>query len=286
MRYLEAAKPSNWYLSSAMVSKSSLQLSMLLALGILVGITETFLLNQVFGNWTNSIKALQTCEEVIDHAEDLRIISRCIDYLAIKACSDPSGKILQPTGEDRWFDDASSLRLPLLKRLIDAVEERGMKQENIAMAVMYYTRKHATTDDHLVIETPTTLAETLFDNYLAEVAPDVNYKPAKLDAIAAAVPDYARPLDDEVYQTIAEYMKANPWITDSEREHICRLMNLQMLSLEASTHAAHNERLPLRVIVQVLFSEQLKLMTYVSGWFFVARLSELENECMCLKQEL
>ena len=47
-------------------------------------------------------------------------------------------------------------------------------------------------------------------------------------------------------------------------------MNCQKLSLEVSTHAAQNERLPLRVIVQVLFFEQLRLQTAVSGWFFVS----------------
>lgn len=47
-------------------------------------------------------------------------------------------------------------------------------------------------------------------------------------------------------------------------------MNCQKLSLEASTHAAQNERLPLRVIVQVLFFEQLRLRTSIAGWFFVS----------------
>lgn len=330
--------------------------------GNLVGMTETFL-NEVFANWTDSIKALQTCEEVIDYAEDLHIISRCVDSLAIKACADPSlfnwpvggggksatsaedeshlwngisasSKMLQPTGEDWWFDDASFLSLPLFKRLITAIETRGMKLENIAMAVMYYTRKHVplmnrqVNMDEQVIETsntseaeqkacleeiigllpskkgvnptkfllrllqtsmvlhtsqtsrenlerqignqldqaalvdllipnmgysetlydvecvlrmieqfvssteqaglvpspciieeghlvkdgsdlltPTTLVATLVDGYLAEVAPDVNLKLAKFEAIAAAIPDYARPLDDGVYHAIDVYLK-------------------------------------------------------------------------------
>lgn len=98
-------------------------------------------------------------------------------------------------------------------------------------------------------------------------------------------------------------------------------MNCQKLSLEASTHAAQNERLPLRVIVQVLFFEQLRLRTSISGWFFVSdnlensqnpngnlglpksnsthqmnpaldgenmreRVSELEKECSSIKNEL
>lgn len=102
-------------------------------------------------------------------------------------------------------------------------------------------------------------------------------------------------------------------------------MNCQKLSLEASTHAAQNERLPLRVIVQVLFFEQLRLRTSIAGWFFVSdnlessqnpsrnlvltrndvhgqavatqdraiavdemkeRVSELEKECLNMKEEI
>ncbi|XP_010553006.1 PREDICTED: BTB/POZ domain-containing protein At5g03250 [Tarenaya hassleriana] len=425
--------------------------------GNLVGMTEGFL-NEVFGNWTDSIKALQTCEEVVNYAEELHIISRCVDSLAIKACADPSlfnwpvgGKNIsarireddaslwngisasgrcQPTGEDWWFDDASCLSLFLFKRLVLAVESRGMKPESIASAVMYYARRHipvmnrqVNMDEQVSVEmlspseaeqrvcleeivgllpskkgvtptkfllrllqtgmvlhasqssredlekrvglqldqaalvdllipnigysetlydidcvlrmiehfvsaeqgggvmasppcimeegqlvkegadalTPLTMVANLIDGYLAEVAPDVNLKLVKFEAIASAIPDYARPLDDGVYHAVDVYLKAHPWITDSEREQICRLMNCQKLSLEASTHAAQNERLPLRVIVQVLFFEQLRLRTSISGWFFVSenlengenpsgtvkeRVSELEKECMNMKQEL
>lgn len=66
-------------------------------------------------------------------------------------------------------------------------------------------------------------------------------------------------------------------------------MNCQKLSLEASTHAAQNERLPLRVIVQVLFFEQLRLRTSISGWFFVSdNLESSQNqndECNRTEQE-
>jgi hypothetical protein len=116
--------------------------------------------------------------------------------------------------------------------------------------------------------------------------------------------------------------QSHAWMTESEKEQICRLMNCQKLSLEASTHAAQNERLPLRVVVQVLFFEQLKLRTSVAGWFFASdtlenptnlsgnlalvrndgntthnnpvvafdhmkgRVAELEKECLSMKQDL
>lgn len=122
-----------------------------------------------------------------------------------------------------------------------------------------------------------------------------------------------------MFMTNTILLQAHPWLMDSEREQFCRLMNCQKLSLEASTHAAQNERLPLRVIVQVLFFEQLRLRTSVTSWLFVSdnidnsqnlglprsigtgggqldpeqggenlrdRVSELEKECSSIRNEL
>ncbi|KAL6534178.1 hypothetical protein OROHE_013103 [Orobanche hederae] len=397
--------------------------------GNLITQTESFL-DEVFGNWTDTIKALETCEEVLQYAEDLHIISRCINSLAMKACADPtlfnwpvSGcneqtaprtaggtafwngictvattKPTQHVNDDWWYEDVSFLSLPLYKRLIKAVEESGMRAESITGALVFYAKKYipqmnrqssfknlnsgstisipsesdqgalleeivdllpyqkgvihtrfllrllrtamvlqasascrenlerrvgleldqtsledllvpnmgysvetlydidcfqrildhfmsveqaSTAASPCIVEesqlvegphslTSLTMVANLVDAYLAEVAPDVNLKFPKFQSLAAAVPDYARPLSDGIYRAIDIYLKAHPWLTDSEREQICRLMNFQKLSLEASTHAAQNERLPLRVIVQVLFFEQLRLRTSISSWLFVS----------------
>lgn len=42
-------------------------------------------------------------------------------------------------------------------------------------------------------------------------------------------------------------------------------MDCQKLSIDACMHAAQNERLPLRVVVQVLFSEQVKISNAISS---------------------
>ncbi|RZC70468.1 hypothetical protein C5167_033590 [Papaver somniferum] len=130
-------------------------------------------------------------------------------------------------------------------------------------------------DDRFQPLTPVTMVAKLVDGYLAEVATDVNLKLLKFQSLAACIPDYARQLDDGLYRAIVIYLKAHPWLVDSEKEQLCRLMNCQKLSLEACTHAAQNERLPLRVIVQVLFFEQLRLRASVAGWFFVS--DNIEN---------
>lgn len=47
-------------------------------------------------------------------------------------------------------------------------------------------------------------------------------------------------------------------MTKAERKRICGLMNVKKLTMEASMDAAQNELLPLRVVVQVLFFEQVR----------------------------
>jgi len=54
---------------------------------------------------------------------------------------------------------------------------------------------------------PITMVAKLMDGYLAEVAPDTNLKLPKFQALAAVVPDYARPVDDGIYRAIDIYLK-------------------------------------------------------------------------------
>lgn len=53
-------------------------------------------------------------------------------------------------------------------------------------------------------------------------------------------------------------MQEHPGLSKSEKKRICRLMDCKKLSADACMHAAQNERLPLRVVVQVLFFEQAR----------------------------
>lgn len=117
---------------------------------------------------------------------------------------------------------------------------------------------------------PIMMVAKLLDAYLAEIAPDVNLKPSKFQALAEALPEYSRLADDGLYRAIDVYLKAHPWLSEAERELVCKIMSCQKLSLEACTHAAQNERLPLRVVVQVLFFEQLQLRNAIAGSFLVA----------------
>lgn len=397
--------------------------------GNLISQAETFFNQVVLRSWKDSMRALQTCDDVLDQAEEFHIVKRCIESLAAKASTDPNlfgwpvlergGPLQSPGGSvlwngistgarpkntslDWWYEDVANLSLPIYKRLIAVMESRGIRQEIIAGSLAFYAKTYlpglnrrkvsgesstrltqaallsppSEEDQKILLEeidqllpmqkglvqtkflfgllrtamilrvnpscisslekrigmqldqaaledllmpnfsysmetlynvdcvqrildhflamdqitggaspcsidedgqligspslTPITMVAKLIDGYLAEVAPDVNLKLPKFQALAAAVPEYARPLDDGLYRAIDIYLKSHPWLVESEREQLCRLMDCQKLSLEACTHAAQNERLPIRIIVQVLFFEQLQLRTSIAGCFLVS----------------
>lgn len=53
-------------------------------------------------------------------------------------------------------------------------------------------------------------------------------------------------------------MQEHPGINKGEKKRMCKLMDCRKLSVDACMHAVQNERLPLRVVVQVLFFEQIR----------------------------
>ncbi|KAM0058042.1 putative BTB/POZ domain, NPH3 domain, NPH3/RPT2-like family protein [Helianthus debilis subsp. tardiflorus] len=123
-----------------------------------------------------------------------------------------------------------------------------------------------------------TLVGKLIDGYLSEIALDANLKPEKFCELAAALPEQARIYDDGLYRSVDVYIKAHPWITEADREKVSGVLDCRKLTLEACTHAAQNERLPLRAVVQVLFFEQLQLRQAIAGTLMATEMVVLESE--------
>ncbi|KAL1190428.1 BTB/POZ domain-containing protein NPY5 [Cardamine amara subsp. amara] len=99
----------------------------------------------------------------------------------------------------------------------------------------------------------------LVDGYLAEKSRDSDNLPLqKFLSLAEMVSNFPRQSHDGVYRAIDMFLKEHPEINKSEKKRICRLMDCRKLSVEACAHAVQNERLPMRVVVQVLFFEQVR----------------------------
>jgi hypothetical protein len=60
-------------------------------------------------------------------------------------------------------------------------------------------------------------------------------------------------------------VQAHTALTEQECKKLCKFIDCQKLSQEACNHAAQNDRLPLQMVVQVLYFEQLRLKNAVSG---------------------
>ncbi|KAK8630748.1 hypothetical protein V6N13_079528 [Hibiscus sabdariffa] len=105
----------------------------------------------------------------------------------------------------------------------------------------------------------------LLDSYLAEVALDTNLLPSKFIAVAELLPDHARIVSDGLYTAVDIFLKVHPNIKDSERYRLCKTIDCQKLSQEACSHAAQNERLPVQMVVQVLYFEQIRLRNVMNG---------------------
>uniref|UniRef100_A0A1D1Y7S6 BTB/POZ domain-containing protein At3g44820 n=1 Tax=Anthurium amnicola TaxID=1678845 RepID=A0A1D1Y7S6_9ARAE len=380
---------------------------------------ETFFCKVILRNWKDCILALQSSDLTTSQGETLQIVSKSLNALSMMACTDPSlfgwplmmyGNLQSPGGSilwngintgarirsavsDWWFEDVSCLSVPMFKRLMETMKERGIRPENIAGAVMHYARKYLpglsrwlaghgrisvaslsmVPDDQKVLlesiekllpekkgksfcrfllgllriamilnvcqsckyslqkrigmqlelatleglmipsfsdsdnlydtdcieriiehfvsseasnvtafsplsfdpsmtpsSSPLTRVSKLVDSYLAEVAPDVNLKPEKMRALAEAFPASLRSLNDGLYRALDIYFKAHPWLSMNEREQLLSIIDYRRLSFDACTHASQNERLPLRVALQVLFFEQLHLKKALSSFLRIA----------------
>ncbi|XP_028767744.1 BTB/POZ domain-containing protein NPY2-like [Neltuma alba] len=98
----------------------------------------------------------------------------------------------------------------------------------------------------------------LVDGYLAEISKDPNLPLSKFVDLAELVSGIPRPTHDALYRAIDMYLKEHPGISKDERNGICKLMDCKKLSVDACMHAVQNERLPMRVVVQVLYFEQAR----------------------------
>ncbi|KAB2075400.1 hypothetical protein ES319_A07G218600v1 [Gossypium barbadense] len=332
---------------------------------------EQYLESIVYKNLEMCVEVLQQCENLLPHANELNIVSRCIDAVASKACAEQialsfsrleyssSGRlhtIRQAKCEgDWWIEDLSVIRIDLYQRVITAMKCRGVRPESIGASLVNYAQKVltkkvdlvSTGHQKLVVETIISLlpverlavpisflfellrnavmldctiagrldlerrigsqldiatlddllipivvnfsqqdddeydmddvsifasdsphspsqsallkVSKLVDDYLAEIALDVNLKLSKFMAIAEALPAHSRTIHDGLYRAIDIYLKTHKGILDADKKKLCKLIDFQKLSQEAGAHAALNERLPLQSVVQVLYFEQLRL---------------------------
>ncbi|KAF8370042.1 hypothetical protein HHK36_031940 [Tetracentron sinense] len=151
--------------------------------------------------------------------------------------------------------------------LVQRVLEHFLVQEQTESSIpsrQYISDKHMYEGTRTSAPNAKMRVARLVDSYLTEVSKDRNLSLTKFQVIAEALPESARTCDDGLYRAVDSYLKAHPMLSEHERKRLCRVMDCQKLSIDACMHAAQNDRLPLRVVVQVLFSEQVKISNVIA----------------------
>ncbi|XP_042420775.1 BTB/POZ domain-containing protein NPY4-like [Zingiber officinale] len=343
---------------------------------------EVFLRTSIFRSWKDSIIVLHTTRSLLPWAEDLELITHCIDSIASNACVDTSkvewsytynrkqllSEVLNPqqwngvrkqnqVPKDWWVEDLFELQVHFFKKIILAISARGrMSSQVIGAALEAYTchrlsslgresmRKGGDSMTTSFVETvisllplekgsvsskfllrllkvgnllsigetgkkeltkrigrqledasvrdllipasaesamydidmilslveefncsalasgnSRTVVAKLVDGYLLEVAQDPNLPLSKFVDLAELVPNELRPLHDQLYHAIDAYLKGHPALGKRERKRLCGLLNCKKLSVDACAHALQNERLPLRMVVQIMYVEHMRV---------------------------
>ncbi|XP_076896152.1 BTB/POZ domain-containing protein At5g48130-like [Bidens hawaiensis] len=119
-------------------------------------------LNQVvLQSWEDTLIVLQKCQTLDPWAEELLIVSRCIESLAFMACMeilDPERRRDQPVvtlealstkrwnlemvqeilTQDVWIKDLIALPFGFFKRVVGSLRRQGMKEKYVSPIVLFY----------------------------------------------------------------------------------------------------------------------------------------------------
>ncbi|CAA0825761.1 BTB/POZ domain-containing protein [Striga hermonthica] len=240
------------------------------------------------------VEVLQYCENLLPLADELQIVSRCVDAIASKACVEQIASSFSRLESAVALGCTDGCRVELERRigaqlematlddlLIPSFHHAGdtlFDVETVHRIIVNFAQMEVSEEEEEEEDMDMDMEEggsgfgsdgpsqtslctvsKLIDSYLAEIAPDGNLKLTMFVAIAEALPAHARTVHDGLYRAIDIYLKAHQGLLEAEKRKLCKLIDFQKLSQEAGAHAAQNERLPVQSIVQVLYYEQQRL---------------------------
>ncbi|KAG5596631.1 hypothetical protein H5410_037863 [Solanum commersonii] len=97
----------------------------------------------------------------------------------------------------------------------------------------------------------------LWDVYLTKIATDPQWSSKRFLELIETVPMSSRQTHDHLYRALSTFLMAHPDMSQEEKGLVCKYLNCQKLSQEVCIEAVQNELMPLRLIVQALFVQQL-----------------------------
>ncbi|PHT53028.1 hypothetical protein CQW23_07490 [Capsicum baccatum] len=202
--------------------------------------TKVFLKDAVFPNISNSIYVLHRCETLLSVSEEVNLVSRLINAIANNACKEqltsglskleynflpkpvqcvdsetPSdqtgGKNQSRNNHSPLYDIDSILRIFSFFLNLDEDDEEDNPLRDESEMVYDFDSPGSPKHSSII------KVSKLLDNYLAEVALDLNLTPSKYIALAELLPDYAHLVYDRLYRAVDIFLK----VTTYEKAHSC-----------------------------------------------------------------
>lgn len=126
--------------------------------------SDLYLNQVVLQSWDDTLIVLQRCQTLLPWAEDLLIVSRCIESLAFMACMeilDPerrreksvvtlealtsqswcSERVKGIVSQELWIKDLIALPFGFFRRIIGSLRRQGMKEKYVNPIIVFYANK-------------------------------------------------------------------------------------------------------------------------------------------------
>lgn len=123
--------------------------------------TEAFLGYVMFSSWKDLFQVLKSCEAISPWAKQLKILNRCSEAIAWKACTDHNAfsfstcdaalfgiqgnrstySEVEVSLDQWWFEEVSLLRIDHFLEVVDACKRKGMQPDLIGESMAAWTKK-------------------------------------------------------------------------------------------------------------------------------------------------
>ncbi|ANM68544.1 Phototropic-responsive NPH3 family protein [Arabidopsis thaliana] len=199
-------------------------------------------------------RGLISCEllfESLKHSIWLEASSECQNGFMIRIC--------------KQLDMAKSTDLKILSR---GYGEKAEGFENIELVktvvksfYTYYANEDSETVSHFV------KVAKLSEEFLFLAASEASLKLeafVELAEMTVAVSQGILSYSDGIYRAIDVFLESHRYLTESEKMEVCKVLECGKLSQEGFERAAKNQKLPLRIVVNVLCVSQLQIRDTVA----------------------
>ncbi|KAL9690260.1 hypothetical protein QQ045_010657 [Rhodiola kirilowii] len=139
----------------------------------------------------------------------------------------------------------------------DETESVSTSKELTAMKGIFSAFVSSSISQNLTPSPRNSVVADLWDIYLSWIGPDANMGSEKFAELIETVPISYRQTHDHLYAAMNAFLQAHKTISQEEKGAVCKYLNCQRLSQEVCIQAVQNELMPLRLIVQALFLQQL-----------------------------